>query len=69
MSVALPPARRSHLYLSSISRMTNNDIVLQGELYNKVIQAVVEASQVDFEEGGVDQKALEVLRQVSGTKS
>jgi len=33
-------------------------------VYAKVIKDVCEASRVDFEEGGVDLNALEMLRQV-----
>ena len=36
----------------------------QGAVYAKVIDAVCESSQVDFEEGGVDQGTLELLRSV-----
>lgn len=34
-------------------------------VYDRVIQEVCEASQVDFEEGGVDQQTLEEMRRVS----
>ena len=33
-------------------------------VYDRVIQEVCEASQVDFEEGGVDQQTLEEMRTV-----
>lgn len=35
-------------------------------VFDRVIQEVCEASQVDFEEGGVDQQTLEDMRKVSG---
>lgn len=34
-------------------------------MFDRVIQEVCEASQVDFEEGGVDQQTLEDMRKVS----
>jgi hypothetical protein len=37
----------------------------QGVVFERVIREVCEASQVDFEEGGVDQQTLEEMRQVS----
>lgn len=37
----------------------------QGQVYDKVIHEVCEASRVDFEEGGVDQQTLEEMRRVS----
>jgi len=36
----------------------------QGGVYSKVIDAVCEQSQVDFEEGGIDQGTLELLKSV-----
>jgi hypothetical protein len=36
----------------------------QGPVYSKVIDAVCEQSQVDFEEGGIDQGTLELLKSV-----
>lgn len=35
-------------------------------MYAKVIKEVCEQSQVDFEEGGVDQSTLEMLKTVGG---
>ncbi len=37
---------------------------MQPDVYAKVIKDVCEASRVDFEEGGVDLRALEMLKQV-----
>lgn len=34
-------------------------------MFDKVIQEVCDSSQIDFEEGGVDQQTLEDLRKVS----
>ena len=39
--------------------------MIQGTVFERVIQEVCESSQVDFEESGVDQQTLEDLRQVS----
>ena len=39
-------------------------LLIQGGVYAKIIQDVLEASQVDFEEGGVDQSTLDKLRKV-----
>ena len=36
----------------------------QGSIYQRIISDVIESSQVDFEEGGVDPSTLEELRQV-----
>ena len=38
----------------------------QGEVYDKVIKVVCEQSQVDFEEGGVDESTLKLLKSVCG---
>ncbi len=38
-----------------------------GLVYQQIIQDVIEASRVDFEEGGIDEGVLEELRQVSGS--
>jgi hypothetical protein len=37
----------------------------QGTVFERVIREVCEASQVDFEEGGVDQHTLEEMKTVS----
>jgi hypothetical protein len=37
---------------------------MQGPVYSKVIDAVCEQSQVDFEEGGIDQGTLDLLKSV-----
>ena len=37
---------------------------MQGGVYNKIVDAVCEQSQVDFEEGGIDQGTLELLKSV-----
>lgn len=37
---------------------------LQGEIYEKIIQEVINASQNDFEENGVQQQTLVELQQV-----
>jgi hypothetical protein len=37
---------------------------LQGEIYEKIIQEVINASQNDFEENGVQQQTLMELQQV-----
>ena len=36
----------------------------QGDVYDKVIKVVCEQSQVDFEEGGVDESTLKLLKSV-----
>ena len=36
-----------------------------GQVYQQIIQDVIEASRVDFEEGGIDEGVLDELRQVS----
>ena len=36
-----------------------------GSVYQQIIRDVVEASRVDFEEGGVDESVLEELANVS----
>lgn len=41
-----------------------NQGVLQGTVFERVIQEVCDASQVDFEESGVDQQTLVDLRKV-----
>lgn len=43
------------------------DIVSQGPIYQRIIADVIENSQVDFEESGVDRATLEELREVSAT--
>lgn len=40
-------------------------VLLQGVVFDRVIQEVCDSSQIDFEEGGVDQQTLEDLRKVS----
>ena len=45
--------------------MSSQSIFAQGTVYDRVIQEVCGASQVDFEEGGVDQQTLEEMRTVS----
>jgi hypothetical protein len=42
-----------------------NWVVSQGSVFERVIQEVCDASQVDFEESGVDQQTLADLRNVS----
>src|SRR2546423_9994349 len=37
---------------------------MKGPVYSKVIDTVCEQSQVDFEEGGIDQGTLELLKSV-----
>lgn len=36
-----------------------------GQVYQQIIQDVIEASRVDFEEGGIDEGVLDELRLVS----
>ena len=38
-----------------------------GQVYQSIIEDVIDTSRVDFEEGGVDESVLEELRQVSVT--
>jgi hypothetical protein len=54
--------RSGHQHLSQIKSLTEHQ---QGEVYVKVIKDVVEQSRVDFEEGGVEASALEMLQLVS----
>lgn len=42
--------------------MSNQQV---GTVYQSIISDVIDASRVDFEEGGVDDAVLERLRQVS----
>lgn len=39
--------------------------LLQSQVYSKIIDEVCDASQIDFEEGGVDSETLKLLKQVS----
>lgn len=41
--------------------MSNNAV---GNIYQQIINEVIEASRVDFEEGGVEENVLEDLRKV-----
>lgn len=41
------------------------DQLLQGDVYNKIIDDVISASSTDFEESGVSQSTLQELRKVS----
>ena len=41
---------------------------MQGAIYQRIINDVIESSQVDFEEGGVDQATLDELKQVSALR-
>ncbi|KAG4222060.1 hypothetical protein PC116_g29465 [Phytophthora cactorum] len=42
--------------------MSNSQV---GNVYQQIINDVLEASRVDFEEGGVDESVLEELKRVS----
>jgi len=42
--------------------MSNSQV---GAVYQQIINDVISASRVDFEEGGIDEAVLEQLRQVS----
>jgi hypothetical protein len=42
--------------------MSNSQV---GAVYQQIINDVIAASRVDFEEGGIDEAVLEQLRQVS----
>ena len=52
-------------WLSVINIGSLISYIEQGQVYDKVIHEVCEASRVDFEEGGVDQQTLEEMRRVS----
>lgn len=41
-------------------------VALQGQLYKRIIDAVIETSRADFEESGVDYSTIEQLQEVSG---
>lgn len=41
--------------------MSNTQV---GNVYQQIINDVIESSRIDFEEGGVDDQALEELRRV-----
>ncbi|KAK5632694.1 hypothetical protein RRF57_008408 [Xylaria bambusicola] len=43
--------------------MSNSQV---GNVYQQIINDVIAASRVDFEEGGIDEAVLEQLRKVSG---
>jgi len=43
------------------AKMSNTQV---GNIYQQIIADVIESSRVDFEEGGVDERVLEELRQV-----
>lgn len=64
------PSKVSHLHLNCSlleyyfyqAKMSNQQV---GTVYQSIISDVIDASRVDFEEGGVDDAVLEALRQVS----
>ena len=47
--------------------MPSRDVLMpfQGQVYSRIIDQVCDASQTDFEEGGVDSDTLKLLKQVS----
>lgn len=47
------------------SAITDSDMLVQGTLYQRIIDTVIEASRTDFEENGIDHRTLEQLREVS----
>lgn len=44
---------------------SSNTISSQGDVYAKIIEGVIEASKVDFEENGVSSITLQEMKQVS----
>jgi len=49
----------------SLNALTETPLTcVQGDVYDKVIKVVCEQSQVDFEEGGVDESTLKLLKSV-----
>jgi transcription initiation factor TFIIA large subunit len=42
--------------------MSNSQV---GQVYQQIIQDVIEASRTDFEEGGIDENVLDELKKVS----
>jgi hypothetical protein len=50
-----------------LQRCVLNQGISQGTVFERVIQEVCDASQVDFEESGVDQQTLSDLRKVNNS--
>ena len=55
--------RRAHGRSKDEGRLANSDC--QGNVYQQIIDKVIQASQNDFEEFGVDQSTLDEMKQVS----